>query len=209
MCPGGYVVNASSKDGGTCVNGMSYSGRDGSNANSAIIVSVSPDDFGASDALAGMRYQEHLEQENYRLGGGRIPQQLFGDYRQNLESSSYGGFASQTKGATTFANLRGLLSDEMEKAFMHGMSSFARIVPKFDRADAILSGMETRTSSPVRILRDEHCESAKKGIYPCGEGAGYAGGIMSAAIDGLRVATALMERYTPKREIQEREKKQC
>jgi hypothetical protein len=197
MCPGGYVVNASSKEGGTCVNGMSYSGRSGKNANSAIIVSVTPEDFGASDALAGMRYQERLEQENYRLGGGKIPQQLLDDYRRNAESTSYGAFSSQTKGGTVFANLRGLMSDDMETSFLLGMEHFAKIIPDFDRPDAILSGMETRTSSPVRILRNEQCESTMQGIYPCGEGAGYAGGIMSAAIDGLRVASAIMEKYAP------------
>jgi hypothetical protein len=197
MCPGGYVVNASSAEGGTCVNGMSYSGRGGSNANSAIIVSVTPADFGSSDVLAGMLYQQRLEQANYRLGGGKIPQQLYGDYRQNVVSSGYGDFASQTKGEAVFANLRGLLSGEMEESFQQGMTHFAKIVPDFDRADAILSGMETRTSSPVRILRDAQCESAVGGIYPCGEGAGYAGGITSAAMDGLKVASAIMERFAP------------
>jgi hypothetical protein len=203
MCPGGYVVNASSQPGGTCVNGMSYSGRNGRNANSAIIVSVTPDDFAAagcstvSAALAGMRYQEMLERENYRLGGGKIPQQLYGDFQQNVISSAYGDFDSQTRGAAVFSNLRGLMSPDMETSFQQGMTHFAKIVPGFDRADAILSGMETRTSSPVRILRDEQCESTIKGIYPCGEGAGYAGGIMSAAIDGLRVATAIMEHFSP------------
>lgn len=197
MCPGGYVVNASSMAEGTCVNGMSYSGRGGSNANSAIIVSVTPEDFKASDALAGMRYQEQLERENYRRGGGSIPQQLLGDYRQNVPSSGYGEFSSQTKGAAVFANLRGLMSEDMEMSFLLGMEHFAKIVPQFDRADAILSGMETRTSSPVRITRDEHCESAVRGIFPCGEGAGYAGGIMSAAIDGLKAASAVMEHYAP------------
>jgi hypothetical protein len=201
MCPGGYVVNASSYGGGTCVNGMSYSGRGGSNANSAIIVSVTPKDFGAEDALAGMRYQEDLEHKNYKIGGGKIPQQLYGDYCNNVTSTAYGGFVSQTKGDTVFANLRGLMSPEMEESFIQGMSHFSNIIPDFDRSDAILSGMETRTSSPVRILRDEKCESEIKGIYPCGEGAGYAGGIMSAAIDGLKVASSIMENYSPKTDI--------
>ena len=197
MCPGGYVVNASSEPERTCVNGMSYSGRNAANANSAIIVSVTKDDFGGEDALAGMRYQRMLEHKNYMLGNGKIPQQLFGDYCQNVESSAYGAYASETKGQTVFSNLRGLMSNEMEQSFMQGMAHFAKIVTGFDRADAILSGMETRTSSPVRILRNEHCESMITGIYPCGEGAGYAGGIMSAAIDGLKVATAVMEKYRP------------
>ena len=198
MCPGGYVVNASSMKEGTCVNGMSYSGRSGSNANSAIIVSVSPEDFGGTDALAGMRYQEQLEQKAYKIGQGRIPQQLFGDYQQNVESTAYGNFASQTKGSTTFANLRGILSNEMEQSFLLGMEHFAKIIPEFDRKDAILSGMETRTSSPVRMIRDKHGVSSVAGVYPCGEGAGYAGGIMSAAIDGLKAASFVMEQFYPK-----------
>lgn len=196
MCPGGYVVNASSGEGHTVVNGMSYSGRNGSNANSAIIVTVTPEDFG-SGPLAAVAYQERLEQENYRLGLGKIPQQLYGDYVQNVESGGYGAFASETKGAACFANLRGLLSAPMEQVFMQGMSHFAGIIANFDREDAILSGMETRTSSPLRILRNEHCESMVGGVYPCGEGAGYAGGIMSAAMDGLKVAGAILERYRP------------
>ena len=197
MCPGGYVVNASSEAERTCVNGMSYSGRSGKNANSAIIVSVTPQDFGADDPLAGMRFQRHLEEENYKLGGGRIPQQLFGDYVQNVKSSDYGAFASQTKGQTVLTNLRGLMSEDMERSFIDGMTHFSTKIKNFDRADAILSGMETRTSSPIRILRNENCESALPGLYPCGEGAGYAGGIMSAAIDGLKVASAIMERFCP------------
>lgn len=197
MCPGGYVVNASSMAGGTCVNGMSYSGRRAANANSAIIVSVTPADFGSDDALAGMVYQEMLERKNYALGKGKIPQQLFGDYRQNVASSAYGEFASCTKGQTVFSNLRGLMSDDMEQSFMLGMEHFSKAIPDFNRRDAILSGMETRTSSPVRILRDETGQSAIRGLYPCGEGAGYAGGIMSAAIDGLKIASAVMAAYRP------------
>lgn len=197
MCPGGYVVNASSVAEKTCVNGMSYSGRSGKNANSAIIVSVSPADYGASDPLAGMRFQEMLEHKTYQLGNGKIPQQLFGDYRQNIPSSAYGNFASQTKGQTCFANLRGLMSEDMEHSFILGMEHFSKIIPQFDRADAILSGMETRTSSPVRMIRDANGESLVHGIYPGGEGAGYAGGIMSAAMDGLRLADDVMKRYHP------------
>ena len=197
MCPGGYVVNASSENGGTCVNGMSYSGRSGKNANSAIIVSVSGEDFGRTDALCGMHYQEKLEKACYALGQGKIPQQLYGNFVQNTKSSEYGMFRSQTKGATVFSNLRGLLSGDMEQSLIQGMEHFSHIIPNFDRPDAILSGMETRTSSPVRILRDEHGESRIKGLFPCGEGAGYAGGIISAAIDGLKAASAVMEQYRP------------
>lgn len=197
MCPGGYVVNSSSEEGGLVVNGMSYSGRNGANANSAIIVSVTEKDFGSSDALAGMYYQRKLEQENFLRGNGKIPQQLLGDYRENRLTKEYGSFSSQTKGQTVFADLRGLMSEDMETSFLAGMEHFDKIIPGFNKYDAILSGMETRTSSPVRIIRDENLESSVEGIYPCGEGAGYAGGIMSAAMDGLKSAEAIIKKYRP------------
>lgn len=195
MCPGGYVVNSSSHDGHTVVNGMSYHARDSKNANSAIIVSVSPKDYGASDPLAGVRFQEQLEKENYKRGNGFIPQQLFGDFCDNRLTTSYGDFASCTKGQTTFARLNGLMNREMEQSFIAGMEHFGHLIHGFDRKDAILSGMETRTSSPLRITRDKTFMSNISGIYPCGEGAGYAGGITSAAIDGIKVAEAIITKY--------------
>jgi uncharacterized FAD-dependent dehydrogenase len=195
MCPGGYVVNSSSEEGGLVVNGMSYSGRNSSTANSAIIVSVGPKDFKIDDALAGMHYQEQLEKAAFELGQGKIVQQLFGDYCKGCPSTSYGKFESNTKGQTTFANLRGLLSEDIEDTFIQGMEHFAHIIPGFNREDAILSGIESRTSSPLRIVRNEVFESAIKGIYPCGEGAGYAGGITSAAMDGVKVAEAIIMKY--------------
>ncbi len=212
MCPGGYVVNSSSEEGRLVVNGMSYSGRDSSTANSAIIVSVDAKDFSKMtalqsqtstgsfrndtvDALAGMRYQQELERNAFALANGKIPQQLYGDFCENKDSLSYGDFSSNTKGTTAFANLRGLLSPDMEESFIGGMEHFANIIPAFDRKDAILSGIESRTSSPLRILRNESYESFVKGIYPCGEGAGYAGGITSAAMDGVRVAEAIIKKY--------------
>ena len=208
MCPGGYVVNAASEEGGLVVNGMSYSGRNSSTANSAIIVSVGVEDFvqiqkeADSDAantaihpLAGMYFQESLERKAFELGKGKIPQQLFGDYCKGQVSKAYGDFSSNTKGNTAFVNLRGLFSNEIEETFIHGMQHFGHIIPNFDRKDAILSGIESRTSSPLRILRDEAFESEIKGIYPCGEGAGYAGGITSAAMDGVKVAEAIIKKY--------------
>ena len=188
MCPGGFVVNASSEEGHLAVNGMSYSKRDGKNANSAIIVSVKPEDFDGTDALSGVRFQQKLEEKAYKLAEGKIPQQLFGDYCNNTPSTSYGDFSSETKGETALCNLRGLLPEELETSFIEGMHSFSRAIPNYDREDAILSGVESRTSSPVRICRDEQFLANIDGIYPCGEGAGYAGGIMSAAMDGLKVA---------------------
>ena len=191
MCPGGYVVNASSEEKKLAVNGMSYSGRSGKNANSAIIVSVTPDDFDGRDALAGVRFQEKLEEKAYVLGNGRIPQQLFGDFCRNQASTSYGAYESDTKGAHILCNMRGLLPEEVETSFVEGMHRFSKTVKGFDREDAILSGVESRTSSPVRISRGESFMASVGGIYPCGEGAGYAGGIMSAAMDGLKVAEAI------------------
>lgn len=197
MCPGGYVVNASSEKEKLVVNGMSYSGRDSSTANSAIIVSVDTKDFGSTDALAGMYYQKELERKAFALAKGSIPQQLYGDFCDNTSTSQYGDFASNTKGNTAFVNLRGLLSADMEESFIKGMEHFSNIIPNFNRKDAIMSGIESRTSSPLRILRNENYESLIKGIYPCGEGAGFAGGITSAAMDGIRVAEAIIKKYKP------------
>lgn len=192
MCPGGYVVNASSEKQRLAVNGMSYSGRDSQNANSAIIVSVTPEDFDGNDALAGIRFQETLEEKAYALGSGSVPQQLFGDYCRNQPSMSYGSFKSCAKGQTVLTNLRGLLPPSLEASFIEGMHHFDKSITDYDREDAILSGVESRTSSPVRITRDTTFQSSVTGIYPCGEGAGYAGGIMSAAMDGLKVAEAIL-----------------
>ena len=207
MCPGGYVVNASSEEGRLAVNGMSYSGRDGKNANSAVIVSVTPEDFPGDGPLSGIAFQRELEEKAYRLGNGSIPVQRYGEYciepmdvtENNSvveETSKEKAFMPQCKGAFTWADLRGLLPAECRKAFMEGMSQFGRQIKGFDRDDCILSGVESRTSSPVRILRDENYSSEIQGIYPCGEGAGYAGGITSAAMDGLRIGEEIWKRLT-------------
>lgn len=192
MCPGGYVVNASSEEGRLAVNGMSYSGRNSKNANSAIIVSVGAGEYSLTDPLGAIAYQRQLEEEAYALGGGRIPQQLLADFRANRPSSAYGSFASENKGGSAFANLRPLFSEDINASFLKGMELFDRKMSGYTRDDAILSGVESRTSSPVRIPRDSGFESNIKGLYPCGEGAGYAGGITSAAMDGLKVAEAII-----------------
>ena len=199
MCPGGYVVNASSEAGRLAVNGMSYSKRDGRNANSAIIVSVTPEDYPGSGPLAGIAFQRNLEEKAYRLGDGKIPVQRYGEYRKpTLEEAETGPseILPCCKGAYAWADLRGLLPEECRKAFLEGMTQFGRQIKGFDREDAILSGVESRTSSPVRILRDAGLSSKIQGIFPCGEGAGYAGGITSAAMDGLRVGEELWKRLT-------------
>lgn len=197
MCPGGYVVNASSEEGRLAVNGMSYYRRDSENANSAIIVSVTPSDFPGEGPLSGVAFQRALEEKAYQLGNGRIPQQLYGDFKEMRVSSDYGDFASCVKGAASFGALHELLTPDMNRSFVSGMEQFGKRLQGFDRSDAILSGVESRTSSPLRIVRDEAYESNWKGIYPCGEGAGYAGGITSAAMDGIRVAEAIAAKYKP------------
>lgn len=188
MCPGGYVVNASSEEGRLAVNGMSYYNRDGVNANSAIVVTVNPEDFGSSDVLAGIAFQRRLEEAAYQEGAGKIPVQLFGDFLQNRTSTGFGGIIPQMKGQYAFGNVRGILPEFVGNAIAEGILSFDRRIRGYGREDAILSGIESRTSSPVRIVRDERLEANIAGIYPCGEGAGYAGGITSAAMDGIRVA---------------------
>ena len=199
MCPGGYVVNASSEPGRLAVNGMSYSGRDGKNANSAIIVSVTPQDYGAGGPLAGIHFQRELEERAFQAAGGAVPVQRYADYagaeREKKERHVPADFSPAIKGAWKFADLRDILPPSVRKAFLEGMEAFDRIIPGFADDAVCLSGVESRTSSPVRIPRDETLQSSVRGLYPCGEGAGYAGGITSAAMDGMRVAEAIAARY--------------
>jgi hypothetical protein len=195
MCPGGYVVNASSAPQQLAVNGMSYARRDSDNANSAIVVSVGAKEFDLSDPLSAMHYQIHLEKKAFELGKGKIPQQLLGDFIKGQASRSYGDFPSMTRGATELTDLRSLFSGDINHAFLQGIELFDTKIKGFGRYDAILSGVESRTSSPVRILRNEQLQSNISGMYPCGEGAGYAGGITSAAMDGLRIAEKIIRTY--------------
>lgn len=189
MCPGGYVVNASSEPGGLVVNGMSDVRRDSGNANSAIVVSVEPEDFEDEDCLAGVAFQRRYEQLAYELCQGQIPVQRFEDFCCDRESGTTGKVTPCVKGEWNFANLRGALPKFIVNGMIEGMEQFAKKIEGFDDGDTLLLGLESRTSSPVRIERNEDYESISlKGLYPCGEGAGYAGGIMSAAMDGLRVA---------------------
>ena len=201
MCPGGYVVNASSEEGRTVVNGMSYSGRDGANANSAIIVAVTPEDFGSDHPLAGIEFQRRLEQKAYELGNGRIPVEQYGDFKQKVTgestSKSIEAYVPCIKGAYVEADLTGILTADMNKAFVEGMEHFDKIIPGFAAANVWMDGVESRTSCPVRIERNENCETAIRGLYPCGEGAGYAGGITSAAMDGLKIAEKIAAVFSP------------
>lgn len=200
MCPGGYVVNASSEEGMLAVNGMSYHDRGGKNANSAIVVTVSPGDYGGTGPLAGVEFQRRMERAAYQAGNGAVPVQTFADFCQNRPSEAFGGVQPEIKGSWTPANLRPILTEELNQAIEQGIHRFDRMIPGFARGDALLAGVESRTSSPVRILRNDQLESNISGIFPCGEGAGYAGGITSAAMDGIRVAEAIIRRFSPFRE---------
>lgn len=195
MCPGGYVVNASSEKRALAVNGMSYQARDGRNANSAIVVTVGPKDFKGTDVLSGMEFQRRLEQAAYRAGEGKVPVQLFGDYQKGVVSHSLGNVEPAVKGAWTFGDVRRIFPEELAAALEEGILGCEQILTGFARGDALLSGVESRTSSPVKIPRNQEMESAIGGLYPCGEGAGYAGGITSAAMDGVKTAEAVIAKY--------------
>lgn len=196
MCPGGFVVNASSVPGQLVVNGMSNYDRGERNANSAIIVNVTPEDFGEEDdVLAGVHFQEKWEKKAYEACNGLVPVQLFGDFENNKVSSNFGEIEPNIKGKYSFANIRDILPEYVSEALIEGIHGFSKKIKDYDREDAVLSGIETRTSSPIRIVRDESFQSNFKGIYPCGEGAGYAGGITSAAIDGIKVFEAIISEF--------------
>lgn len=194
MCPGGYVVNASSEKERLAVNGMSYSGRNGENANSAIVVTVTPDDFESEYPLAGIEFQRKLENAAYSVGRGRIPVQTFKDFADNTVTS-VGNIVPQTKGEVYYTNLRAILPYYVCTSIIDGIKNFGEVIDGFDDGNTILSAVESRTSCPVRIVRDENFECNIKGIYPCGEGAGYAGGIMSAAVDGIKIFEAIAGIY--------------
>lgn len=201
MCPGGYVVNASSEKGKLCVNGMSYHGRAGENANSAVIVTVTPDDYadhGYKGPLAGVEFQRHLEERAFQAGNSKIPVQCFGDYKRGIISTEFGRVKPQMKGAYQFGNVRGIFPEEIATSIEEGLEAFDKKIRGFASEDTILSGVEARTSSPLRMTRDETMQSVNiSGLYPCGEGAGYAGGITSAAMDGIKVAEAIARSYQP------------
>ena len=197
MCPGGYVVNASSEEGRLAVNGMSYHDRDSTNANSAIVVTVSPEQYHAQDALSGIAFQQDLEEKAFQAGEGRIPTQTLGDFLARRKTTEFGSIKPVTKGECTPADIRGVFPDYINRSIEEGMRHFDRIIPGFAQDDVLLSAVESRTSSPVRIERGEDLTAiGHPCFYPCGEGAGYAGGITSAAVDGMRVAEAIVAKYS-------------
>ncbi len=194
MCPGGYVVNASSEENRLAINGMSYHDRDSGTANSAVIVTVGPRDFG-DNPLSGIEFQRNMESITYKIGNGLIPIQLFKDYINNKESTKLGSIKPMFKGNYKLTNLNGIFPDYINESLKEGIIEFDKKIKGFASDDVVLAAIESRTSSPVRIIRDDNFESNIKGIYPCGEGCGYAGGITSSAMDGIKVAEAIMNKY--------------
>lgn len=223
MCPGGYVVNASSEPGRLAVNGMSYSSRDGDNSNSAMIVTVTPEDYEDSSPLGGIAFQRKLEEKAYRIGKGAVPVETYGKFRQAVTGEQtmpaaadktseakestpseasvieryHTHFAPAVKGKYCPAPVHEILPPELNHALVEGIDLIGQSVHGFADGGAYLSGVESRTSSPVRITRDETGQSLLRGLYPCGEGAGYAGGITSAAMDGMVTAEKIAAQFAP------------
>ena len=193
MCPGGYVVNASSEEKRLAINGMSYYKRDSKNSNSALVITVNSSDYGDT-LFSGMDFQRNLETKAYELGNGLIPIQLLGDYIDNKETTSLGKVIPMTKGKYKFANLNNLFDNELNNALKEALVAFDKKIKGFMDDNAILLGIESRTSSPIKILRNEFFESNIEGIYPCGEGSGYAGGITTSAMDGIKVAECIIKK---------------
>lgn len=194
MCPGGTVMASSSEEGTIVTNGMSTFARDGENANSAVLVNVTPDDFEGDSPLAGMYFQKELEEKAFKLGESNYnaPIQRVEDFINNRKSTFVGEIKPTYKPGVTLANLQEILPDFVTETLKEGIIYFDQKIAGFANPDAILTGIETRSSSPVTIKRNENKMANIYGMYPCGEGAGYAGGIMSAAIDGIKVATAIL-----------------
>ncbi|MBQ6947127.1 MAG: hypothetical protein IJN42_03680 [Clostridia bacterium] len=196
MCPGGLVVGAASEEGGLVTNGMSYHARDAHNANAALLVGIEPADYGDGHPLSGIRFQRELEQAAFQAGGGNYcaPCQRLEDFMAGRVGTVSGIVAPTYRPGVTPAALDRVLPDFVCEAMREALPVFGKRIKGYDMADALLTGPESRTSSPVRITRNEEMEAANvTGLYPAGEGAGYAGGIMSAAVDGIKVALKIIE----------------
>jgi uncharacterized FAD-dependent dehydrogenase len=199
MCPGGVVVAAASEHNRLVTNGMSYYKRDKENANSALVVSVSPEDFQGTSPLKGMHFQRHYEELAYNVGGGNYeaPVQLVGDFLKDKNTTALGKVTPSYKPGWNFVNLDKCLPNYVIDMLKIGLLEFDKKIKGFAMEDAVLTGIETRTSAPARIDRNESYQSiSTQGLYPVGEGAGYAGGIISAAVDGLRVAEEIIKSYS-------------
>jgi len=197
MCPGGYVVAAASENGRVCTNGMSRSKRDGENANAALLVTLAPEDFPEKDALGGVRWQQEIERRAFLAGGEDYcaPAQLVGDFLAGRASTAPGDVTPTYQPGVKWCDINDVLPRRITDTLKKAIPALGKKLRGFDAPTAVLTAPETRSSSPVRILRDEKRESTVTGLYPCGEGAGYAGGIVSAAVDGMKCAEAVIESY--------------
>ena len=194
MCPGGYVVAAASEEGGVVTNGMSFSDRAGENANSAVLVTVQPRDFPYPGALGGVMWQREIEEKAYAIAGGyRAPAQRFGDFLEGKPSDGQGAVRPTYLPGVHWCDLHEVLPQRITDNLKKGILDLDNRMKGFADPDAVLTGPETRSSSPVRIVRDENGQTSLRGLYPAGEGAGYAGGIMSAAVDGMEAAEAVLK----------------
>jgi len=197
MCPGGEVVAAASEEGGVVTNGMSEFARDKENANAALLVGVEKEDFGSKHPLAGMYFQRKIEERAFELGGKsyKAPAQLVGDFLQGKSSDKKGSVNPTYSCGVIFSDISTIYPKYITETMRAAIKDFDRKLKGFACSDAVITAAETRSSSPIRIIRDENFESSVKGLYPCGEGAGYAGGIMSAAVDGIKTALKIIEKY--------------
>ena len=197
MCPGGFVVAAASEENRFVTNGMSLYDRSNVNSNSALLVGISPKDFGSDNVLAGMELQRKLESSAFKLGGGgyKAPCQRVGDFLNRTKSTAFGEVLPTYKPSVTLSNLDNCLPDFITESMRNGILEMDRRLKGFASNDALLTAVESRSSSPVRIMRDDTLQSPTlRGLYPCGEGAGYAGGIISAAVDGIKCAEMLISK---------------
>ncbi len=193
MCPGGYVVAAASEEGRVVTNGMSYADRDGENANAALLVTVNPEDFPYEGTLGGMYWQREIEEKAYRVSTSYgAPAQRVGDFLKGVPSTGPGQVEPTYRPGVCWCDLHNVLPAQLTRAMEQAIPKLDGYLKGFSDPDAVLTAPETRSSSPVRILRGENRQSEIKGLYPCGEGAGYAGGIMSAAVDGIMTAEAIL-----------------
>ena len=193
MCPGGHVVAAASEKGRVVTNGMSYADRDGENANAALLVTVNPEEFPYEGTLGGMRWQREIEEAAYRISGSyRAPAQRVGDFLSGKPSAGPGGIQPTYRPGVHWCDLHDVLPEKITSSIAEALPQLDQKLKGFADPDAVMTAPETRSSSPVRILRDETRQSRIRGLYPTGEGAGYAGGIMSAAIDGMMTAEKIL-----------------
>ena len=194
MCPGGHVVAAASEEGRVVTNGMSYADRDGENANAALLVTVNPEEFPYEGVLGGMHWQREIEEKAYQISGSyRAPAQKVGDFLAHRASEGAGDVQPTYRPGVHWCDIHDVLPEKLTRAMEEALPLLDQKLHGFAGADAVLTAPETRSSSPVRIVRDEARQSQLKGLYPTGEGAGYAGGIMSAAIDGIMTAEAILQ----------------